>query len=95
MADTIYGPPCNFKIIPIYLDHFTLTFKFYHYVVLYTIQSNQIKMQVYEWGNTGWVESKMGRISGKGFSFKWKRVGVMDGDSGDDGRYKLFLDEEW
>jgi len=36
----------------------------------------------------------MGRISGKGFSFKWKRVGVMDGDSGDDGRYKLFLDEE-
>jgi len=38
----------------------------------------------------GGVESMVGRISGKvSLSLEWKKVGVMDGDSGDDGTDKL------
>jgi len=31
----------------------------------------------------------LGRISRNVLSFKWKRIGVMDGDGGDDGTDEL------
>ena len=43
---------------------------------------------------TAWSDGSGGVYDGKDFwtrvlSFKWKRVGVMDSDSGDDGKYEL------